>query len=147
MRYALIVVFALALTGCATAPNRYGTHTSIDVTNSSTMAKDAAMQLAHLFPPAINRFNIDQDISKDPFGKTLLNELRSRGYAVSNITATANGHTVSVPYAGAPLEYLITGQGTKMVYLTIYVGSQLLSRSYVIDNHMTYAGGAWAHKE
>lgn len=147
MRRFLMSACLVALAGCAAAPSRYGAFSTVDAGTSTMMANDATKQLAQLFPPALNRFNLLQPTNTDAFGTALVTGLRAKGYAVAAYTPPVDGKSPPAPTSGTTLGYAITGQGVNMFYLTLYVGPQELSRIYVVENGAAYAAGAWAHKE
>lgn len=146
MRRFLFVCAIALLTGCAGAPSRYGSHGVVESASSTAIANDAANQLGQLFPPALNRLDLQQPAT-DTFGTALIAGLRAKGYAVATYSPPRNG-AAAPPAKGTPFAYTLTQQGKSNTYfLTLFVGSQMLSRIYVGENNGAYPAGAWAHKE
>src|SRR3712207_6421355 len=83
MRHAACVLLcAVGLTGCATAPSPYGNFAQEAPDGyDRTVAEDAVRQLAAVYPPATTRFDLQQS-APDPFGTWLRQSLREKGYAV-----------------------------------------------------------------
>ena len=146
MRRFLFVCAITLLAGCAATPSRYGTYGVVDAAASTAVANDAVMQLVALFPPALNRLDMQQSAT-DAFGGALTAGLRAKGYAVASYVPPRNG-AAAPPAKGTPFAYTLTQQGNSNTYfLTLFVGSQTLSRIYVGENNGAYPAGAWAHKE
>ena len=143
MRRLSLLSILLLLAACADVPSRYGTFVPINPATRQALAVDAADQLARVFPPALNRFNLQAPILADGFAPALTRELQQRGYAVAQPTSISG----TSPAPGTTLGYVITAQGDALICLTLYLGPQTLSRAYVLGNGTTYAAGAWTRKE
>ena len=158
----LVLAAALALGGCATtAP--YGNFVPSPVTvDQPPLATEAAKQLAALWPPARTRFALQQP-TPDAFGTALVGQLRAAGYAVleygpATVPAAARaaqGEPTDEPAAGVsltpaalPLRYVLdhdTGSG--FYRLTLWVGTQSLTRAYLEQDGSLMAAGYWVRRE
>lgn len=150
---------ALLLGGCASAPGAaaYGNYATGSPAFNQKLADDAIKQLAALYPPARTRFKLAQP-TPDPFGQALVAGLREKGYAIeeakpagaaqppSALGKAASGTEQGA--AGLDLGYVVDQPGTGNLYrLTLAVGSQSLTRAYVVQNGSTHAAGSWVRKE
>lgn len=102
------------------------------------MANDAASQLTQVYPPAQNTFYISQKVS-DGFGINLIHELRNKGYGVIESVQ---------PRQKANLFYVVDEVRKGSLYrVSLYVGSQTLSRVYVKTKEQIAPASLWSIKE
>lgn len=157
-----LALLALALGGCGTtAP--YGNFIQPPMTvDQQPLAGDAAKQLAALWPPAKTRFELKQP-TPDAFGTALVGNLRAAGYAVLEYGATkaavagsaAHEEAPVDPAAGVtpatvalPLRYVLDRDaGTGLYRLTLWVGTQSVTRPYLDQNRTLIPAGYWVRKE
>jgi hypothetical protein len=156
---AVLCSIGFVLTGCAAMPGAtsqdklYGNHAAAPAAFDQKVASDAIRQLVSLYPPASTRFNLAQPTS-DAFGTALVAGLRERGFALmdaqagSGSTMAADANGASTGAGGLELRYLLDRPGAGDLYrLTLAIGTQRLSRPYMIQNGTPYAAGAWVRKE
>lgn len=150
---------ACVLVGCAAVPGAtpydkvYGNHAAAPAALDQKAASDAIRQLVSLYPPASTRFDLAQP-TPDAFGTALVAGLRERGFALmdaqagSGSTMAADANGASTGAGGLELRYLLDRPGAGDLYrLTLAIGTQRLSRPYMIQNGTPYAAGAWVRKE
>jgi hypothetical protein len=156
---AVLCSLGIVLAGCASAPSStpreplYGNHAAASAALDQKVASDAIKQLVSLYPPASTRFNLVQP-APDAFGTALVAGLRERGFALmeaqagSGSTMAADANGASTGAGGLELRYLLDRPGAGDLYrLTLAIGTQRLSRPYMIQNGTPYAAGAWVRKE
>ena len=146
---------ACVLVGCAAVPGAtpydkvYGNHAAAPAALDQKAASDAIRQLVSLYPPASTRFDLAQP-TPDAFGTALVAGLRERGFALMEAQAGSE-NTMAVNGTGTgglELRYLLDRPGAGDLYrLTLAIGTQRLSRPYMIQNGTPYAAGAWVRKE
>ena len=148
---------ACVLVGCAPMPGAtpqdklYGNQAATPAALDQKVASDAIRQLASLYPPASTRFNLVQP-TPDAFGTALVAGLRENGFALMEAKA-GSGSTMAADANGAgtgglELRYLLDRPGAGDLYrLTLAIGTQRLSRPYMIQHGTPYAAGAWVRKE
>jgi len=142
---------ACVLAGCAavTGATPYGNHAAASAAFDQKVAGDAIQQLAALYPPASTRFNLTQ-ATPDAFGTALVAGLREKGFALMEAKA-GNGRAMppdTFGTDGLELQYLLDQPGAGDLYrLTLAIGTQRLSRPYLIQHGTPYAAGAWVRKE
>ena len=156
---AVLCSIGFMLAGCAAMPGAtpqdklYGNHAAAPVALDQKVAGDAIRQLVTLYPPASTRFNLVQP-TPDTFGTALVTGLREKGFGLmesqastgSTMAAAANGTGTGT--GGLELRYLLDRPGAGDLYrLTLAIGTQRLSRPYMIQNGSAYAAGAWVRKE
>lgn len=164
------VLLALALGGCATT-KPYGNFVAASVTlDPQPLAAQAVGQLAALWPPARTRFELKQP-TPDAFGVALVGKLRTAGYAVLEAGPTkpsaAGGAAQERRREGAPeesqdgeaaagtpapvalpLRYVLDRDADSGLYrLTLWVGSQSITRPYLEQDRTLMAAGYWTRKE
>lgn len=92
----------------------------------------------------------------DAFGKSLINQLRDRGYSVQEYSGKGQNRIndaspgESSSYQGSiDLSYIVDGLGIQNFYrVTINIGKQSISRGFVVDNSgKVSSAGAWVRKE
>lgn len=157
-----LALVALALGGCATtAPYGNFVHSPVAV-DQQPLAGDAARKLAALWPPAKTRFELKQP-TPDAFGTALVGNLRAAGYAVleygptkASVAGSAAHEEAPADPAGAvtptmaalPLRYVLDHDaGTGLYRLTLWVGTQSITRPYLDQNRTLIPAGYWVRKE
>lgn len=166
-----LALVVLALGGCATSAP-YGNFVAPPAAlDQPSLAAQAARQLAALWPPARTRFALTQP-TPDAFGAALIGQLRAAGYAVQEAgPATVSGAGMgtheaapqeaapvetgravglaAAPATGAlPLRYVLDQDaGTGLYRLTLWVGTQSLTRAYRAQDRTLMAAGAWVRKQ
>lgn len=177
MRRLPVLTLALAmfaLGGCATTEpygNFVASSTAVDQT---PLAREVVRQLASLWPPARTRLVL-QHATNDAFGAALVGHLRSAGYAVVEYgSARGVGDDSNAPDQAAVASYGAEGArgrmeagtegmstpavlslryvldhdaGTDLYRLTLWMGTQSLTRAYQMQNGSLVAAGYWVRKE
>lgn len=136
MRKLSVLLLVIVLSSCASM--QYGNFTVASQSKDIYLAKDAASQLTHIYPPAQNIFYISQKVSNG-FGTNLIHEMRNKGYGViENVQ----------PRQNANLFYVVDEIRKGSLYrVSLYVGSQTLSRVYVKTKEQITPASPWSHKE
>jgi hypothetical protein len=166
-----LALVVLALGGCATSVP-YGNFVPPPAAlDQPALAAQAARQLAALWPPARTRFALTQP-TPDAFGAALIGQLRAAGYAVQEAgPRKASGADTATHEAGTqqgapaepgraaglggepstaalPLRYVLDHDaGTGLYRLTLWVGTQSLTRAYRAQDRTLIAAGAWVRKQ
>jgi len=161
-------LIALTVTGCATT-SPYGNYLTESVeVNQTVLATAAVDKLRELYPPAQTRFEMQQT-TPDAFGQSLVKGLRNSGYAVLELEPSPSGSAgndrsndiaVSVteeqepiaripsPYQTYPLRYVLDNVGDSNLYrLTLFLGTQSLTRPYLYYNGELRPAGYWVRQE
>ncbi len=150
IRIALFMTLSLyILAGCQKPPQPYGNFAGVD---SVDLVQDAAHALHSAYPPAKTSLVLLQPV-EDAFGLSLVESLRSAGYAVAEYAPPMKG--------GKPL--VNTGVGSGFAYtldalresgalrVTLHVGDETLSRLYTIQGQGADArhvpAGFWVRRE
>ena len=157
--FAAAVLFSLGfvVTGCAASlgatpqDKLYGNHAAAPAALDQKVAGDAIRQLVTLYPPASTQFYLAQP-TLDAFGTALVAGLREKGFALMEAQAgsrsTIAANVSSAGTGGLELHYLLDRPGAGDLYrLTLAIGTQRLSRPYLIQNGTPHAAGAWVRKE
>jgi type IV secretion system protein TrbH len=154
-KLAIVALLAGGITGCgSTTSYEYGNFVapSAPVNLNETIVGDTVKQLIMLYPPASTRFDFGQPTT-DAYGTKLVQSLRLNGYALSEFVpaAAANGTnhegTVSAS-SGLSLRYIVDApDGLNLYRVTLMIGSQSLSRAYLVQNQTVSPAGAWARRE
>jgi hypothetical protein len=119
------------------------------------IAADVVKKLVVLYPPARTRFDLRQPAS-DSFGLALVEQMRSRGYAIEEykpasepkprLAQTAIG--TSAVAAATPLAYLIDQAGESGIYrVTLTIDRQSLTRAYQAGAGSISPASYWVRKE
>lgn len=148
----IVALLVLALGGCATT-SQYGNFVPPTAAiNQQQLAREAAQQLAVLYPPAQTRLELQQ-ATPDAFGQALVLTLRERGYALlefDSARAKAQDTAASSPTspAGLPLRYVLDQVGDSNLYrLTLSLGNQSITRPYLVQGGSFAPAGYWVRKE
>ncbi len=133
------IVLAIVIMGCATPGIK--THGSfIEISNQGIqiISQDAAKQMKAIFPPAHVSIQMEHQVD-DEMGFALIEELRRCGYEIYE------GHAQPET---APMSYVLDSIGDDLHHLTITVGQQQLSRSYLSKaGGSFYPAGCWTHRD
>lgn len=136
----LFLATTLMLTGCTYS--RYGNYSEASLPANSSMANDTVTYLASQYPPGRTTFNMKQT-ANDAFGVSLLQFLRSRGYAVKEYTPQ-NGTTAT----GTTLGYVVNTLMPNTYQITVYAGNTTLSRVFIAaTDGKAYPAGPWSKEE
>lgn len=117
---------------------QYGNFTVASQSKDIYLAKDATSQLIRIYPPAQNTFYISQKVN-DGFGINLIHEMRNKGYGVIEHIQ---------PRQKANFFYVVDEIKPSHHYrVSLYIGSQTLSRIYVKTKEKIAPTSPWSHKE
>ena len=159
-RLSVVLGVGLLLAGCV-GPSPYGYLVSVTVPPQmpQRLAQDTVMRMEALYPPAHTHLALSHPAT-DAYGVALIEALRRKGYGVmeSRVTTRMNPSTrddmpVAVQPAvshkgGLPFGYVVDGPFEPRLYrVTVFIGSQSLSRVYRMDQHVFAQAGAWVRKE
>ncbi len=140
-----IALIALVLAGCATHPP-YGHFAASPSAVDDALAADAVQQLTALYPPAKTRLALTQP-TPDPFGRALVQGLRQQGYALLEFDPQGAKRAPDAE-AGQPLTYVLDETGSLSLYrLTLYIGSQALSRAYRLESGTGVPASDWTRRQ
>ncbi|OJW51133.1 MAG: hypothetical protein BGO67_12455 [Alphaproteobacteria bacterium 41-28] len=155
----MTLLLTLTIAGCATDPyGNFVPSVNFDQQKLLTreLAGDAVKQLAVLYPPAKTRLEMKQ-ITSDAFGITLVNTLREHGYALKEFNTeevksqtfksqTFNAQASTSP--ALPLRYILDqADDSNLVFITLFVEDQSITRPYRIQNDSLTPAGNWVRKE
>lgn len=142
------------LAGCAT--NRvadtppYGNLLATPIpAQESGIADDAAARLIASYPPAHTRFAL-QHAAQDGFGTGLLARLRAQGYAVAEFSDQGSAAAPPQPSSAdaIALRYVLDmAPPPGLARLTLYAGSESLSRAYLLEGGAARPASAWIRRE
>ena len=159
-RLSVVLGVGLLLAGCV-GPSPYGYLVSVTVPPQmpQRLAQDTVMRMEALYPPAHTHLALSHPAT-DAYGVARIEALRRKGYGVmeSRVTTRMNPSTrddmpVAVQPAvsykeGLPFGYVVDGPFEPRLYrVTVFIGSQSLSRVYRMDQHVFAQAGAWVRKE
>lgn len=141
----IILIFAvLLLTACASKQSPYGNFTNQNLAQKGVdnqLANDVIKQIQREYPAAGTKFNLIHTIEeKDEFGKTLINDLRQKGFAIAE-------YNKSVEPDGHSFAYIIDYINGNNLVVTIKIDTSSISRMYEVDQHQAKAIGYWSHME
>lgn len=137
-----LLFLVIHLLGCSATVQ--GNFSKVPTGRYQIITNDTVKQLIGLYPPAHTRFHIKQSV-RDPFGLSLIESLRQKGYAI-NESSIYSRSTQGVQ--NIALYYLIDEPDKGRLYrVTIVVGQQSLSRAYTIKNATLSPLGFWVRKE
>ncbi len=161
MRWLSLVLWAgLLLAGCVNAaPYGYLVKGVVPPQMPERLAQETVTRMEALYPPALTRLALTHPAT-DAYGTALTNELRRKGYGVMEHVDTyampstrdeMNTRLESPAIRrdeGVPLRYVVDGPFEQQLYrVTVFIGSQSLSRAYHIDAQTMAQAGAWVRKE
>ncbi|AMQ28654.1 TPA: conjugal transfer protein TrbH [Legionella pneumophila] len=134
MKKLSVLLLAVLLSSCAS--HRYGNFTQLSQGRDAYLAADAVNQLTRVYPPAQNSFCIGQRV-RDGFGLNLIQGLRKKGYGVNENQCPK--HKANLYYVVDELEPLYR--------VSLFLGTQTLSRVYTNNHDKIFPVSAWTHKE
>lgn len=132
--FTFLVPLALAASsGCTKTADKYGNFANAE---SVELVQDAINALVVNYPPAKTRLGLVQEVG-DPFGVSLVETMRSSGYAVAEYSGPFRGdkYLPAVPKPdGLPFAYLLDhpGKGDEL-RLSLHIGDESLSRMYLVQ--------------
>ncbi|WP_367607885.1 conjugal transfer protein TrbH [Legionella sp. W05-934-2] len=136
MKKLMIMIIALMLSSCTTL--QYGNFTPNQQSKDSYLAKDAVSQINCLYPAARNTFCLRQRV-RDAFGIALIEGLRKKGYGIKENVCTRNK---------ANFFYVVDETKPNKVYrVSLYIGSQTLTRAYSVNGKTPIPITPWSFKE
>lgn len=154
-----VVAAALALGGCAVAPapdfSQYGRFGNIGADYELQLASESLEQLKTVYPAASTRLNVRQT-TPDAYGVSLIAGLRNNGYAVSEYAGAAPARGTERPEqmtrdqradAGVELKYIVDHPDPDLYRVTLFVGTQSISRAYTTDRGKLRPAGGWVRRE
>lgn len=159
-RLSLVLGVGFVLAGClSSSPYGYLVKGAVPPQMPERLAQDTVTRMEALYPPAHTRLALTHPAT-DAYGAALIGALRRKGYGVmeSRVNTRMNPSTrddmpVAVPPAvshkeGQPFGYVVDGPFEPRLYrVTVFIGSQSLSRAYRMDEQMITQAGAWVRKE
>ncbi|MDR4470292.1 MAG: hypothetical protein MRJ68_18670 [Nitrospira sp.] len=159
-RLALMLWIGLGLAGCVSpAPYGYLVKEAVPPPLLERLAQETVTRMENLYPPAHTRLALTHSAT-DPYGLALIEALRQKGYGVmeSRVNTQMTSSTradmqrpiepVVNQDEGIPLRYVVDGPFEPRLYrLTVFIGSQSLSRVYRLDQQVIAQAGAWVRKE
>lgn len=159
-RLALVLSVGCLLAGCVSpAPSGYMVNGNVPPQMLERLAQDTVTRMEDLYPPAHTRLALTHPAT-DSYGLALIEALRQKGYGVreSHVNTQMTSSTradmqrpiepVVNQDEGIPLRYVVDGPFEPRLYrLTVFIGSQSLSRVYRLDEQMLAHAGAWVRKE
>ncbi|SDW76622.1 conjugal transfer protein TrbH [Nitrosomonas oligotropha] len=149
--FILMLVLSL-LNGCSTQP--YGNFIqNPSTTYSKVMADDVTAQIVRLYPAANTQFNL-RHVVNDPFGKTLIENLRLEGFAVQEATQqsiqqqifAAPNQPDTEPQKGFTLSYIVDQSGD-LYHVKLMIDEMRLSRAFSVQADSIHPAGLWVRKE
>ena len=150
IRIALFMTLSLCLlSGCQKPPQPYGNFAGVD---SADLVQDAVDALHSAYPPAKTSLVLLQPV-EDTFGISLVESLRSVGYAVAEYAPPEKGDKPLVNTdAGLGFAYTLdTLREGGELRITLHVGEETLSRLYTIQGQGADArhirAGFWVRRE
>lgn len=150
-KFILAACLSIVLAGCATTSGNGNYLATATETEQQAIAQEAAKQLATMWPPGRTRFVIAQD-TKNPFGTALSKAIRETGYALEEAQptteSTIQAATPPKPASNAiPLAYIVDQVDSSIIRLSMNVGTQTITRPYVIQDGKAIPAGNWTRKE
>ena len=136
MKRLSVLILIMLLSSCTSM--RYGNFAHVPQSKEIYLAKDAVSQLTRVYPPAQNTFCISQKVC-DLFGIHLIQEMRKKGYGVNENVWLRNK---------ANFFYVIDETEPGRLYrVSLFIGSQSLSRAYAKRGSRLTPVSPWSHKE
>lgn len=145
----LVLVAAVSLLplvpGCG-AQKQYGNFTKMD---SQSLVNDAITILLSTFPPAQTRLNLFHEVSDD-WGSKLVRALRTHGYAISEYSDKPKAKD-KYTETGMRFGFILDeSRSVKDFSLTLFVGEDILSRSYALrgsgESKILVGLGLWSRR-
>lgn len=147
-----------ALAGCRTMTPPGSNSEALLTTapaESQVIARDVVKKLVTLYPPAKTRFDLQQTAA-DSFGLALVEQMRSKGYALAEYrpasmakspqAAVAVGAVAASP--ATRLSYFIDQPGDIGLYrVTLTINRQSLTRAYQAGAGKVSPASYWVRKE
>lgn len=138
-----VVSFLPLVFGCG-AQKQFGNFTQVD---SQSLVNDTLTVLLATYPPAQTRLNLFHEVN-DTYGSKLVRALRTHGYAISE-----HSDKPKDKYAETGMRFgfiLDEFRPEKEYSLTLFVGDDILSRSYAVrgsDDSKIFVGlGQWTRR-
>ncbi len=159
-RLSVVLGIGLVLAGCV-SPSPYGYLVKGTVLPQmpERLAQDTVTRMEALYPPAHTRLALTHPAT-DAYGVALIEALRRKGYgvmehrvnrrvAVSTREDMPGSVQPTVSHSeGLPFGYVVDGPFEPRLYrVTVFIGSQSLSRVYHMDQQVLAQAGAWVRKE
>lgn len=148
MRIFAALLILVLCAGCGKQPGKYGNFAKVE---SVDLIQDALGQMLASYPPARTHLTLLQD-TPDMFGQSLVEAMRVNGYAVAEYAPPAKGKRNPAELDGLDFAYVLDAYSdTRELRITLYIGSESLSRLYAVqESHgeVTYAPiGYWARRQ
>ncbi len=147
IRVVLFLTLSLCIfSGCQKPPQPYGNFAGVD---SADLVQDAVDALHSAYPPAKTNLVLLQPV-EDAFGLSLVESLRSAGYAVAEYAPPEKSlvNTDADRSFAYTLDALQEGGELR---ITLHVGDETLSRLYTIQGHegdvRHIPAGCWVRRE
>lgn len=159
-RLTFMLWVGLLLAGCVSpVPYGYLVNEAVPSPLLERLAQETVTRMENLYPPAHTRLTLTHPAT-DAYGLALIEALRQKGYGVmesrvttrTTLTTREDRPTPIEPAVshdeGLPLRYVVDGPFEPRLYrLTVFIGSQSLSRVYRLDDQVLAQAGAWVRKE
>ena len=158
-RLSLVLWVGLLLAGCVSPPYGYLVTGTVPLQMPERLAQDTVTRMEALYPPAHTRLALSHPAT-DPYGLALIEALRRKGYGVMDYRVNSRSYPATrddMPVAaqptvsreaGLPFSYVVDGPFEPRLYrVTVFIGSQSLSRAYLMDEQAIAQAGAWVRKE
>jgi hypothetical protein len=149
IRVALFISLSLCLLVGCQQPRLYGNFAEVD---SVELVQDAVNALQSAYPPAKTSLVLLQPV-EDAFGISLIESMRSNGYAVAEYAPSQKGDTPLLnTAAGLGFAYTLDAlRDDDELRVTLHVGEESLSRLYLVkgaEGDASYVpAGFWARRE
>ena len=133
-----LLAVVMCLAGCAF--QRQGNVANVPPDVGQKIAAVTVRQLVAVFPPGRTQFAIETG-GNDPFGATLVQMLRRRGYGMRDGKGEPADRALS-------LSYIVDSPIAKDQYrVTVAAGGQSLTRFFVVDRGNVVPASPWALRE
>ncbi len=136
MKKITLILLSMALCSCAAM--QYGNLTNTNAQKDEYLAKDSIKRISKLKVPARTTFKVYQK-SDSVYGHQLVELLRQQGYGVQenlNSDKKSNFH------------YVVDSlDEDNDIRVSLFIGSESLSRVYHIQDDSIKPFSAWSHKE
>ena len=159
-RLSLVLWIGLLLAGCMSpAPYGYAINENVPTPLLERLAQETVTRMEALYPPAHTRLTLTHPAT-DAYGLALIEALRRKGYGVMESHVTTGRHLSTREDMSGPTQpavthdegilfrYVVDGPFEPGLYrVTVFIGSQSLSRVYRMDQQVLAQAGAWVRKE